>query len=115
MNKDEFLILDSTGFPLLYQVVAVYKERGKASLVTSYGDYVGLHSLDRIEYVSDGPLFDKRDYSIGDTIVWVDGECVYEGEIKSLYDPYARVVNVKKLMPVDHTSNVPYWKISEKL
>ena len=106
-------INDNEGTPLLHQIVAVYRDKYKASLVNAYGDYIGLHSLDYISYISEGPLFSKLNYDIGDIIIWIDGEDVYEGEIKSLYDPYASVVNVKKLMPINHVSNVSYWKISE--
>lgn len=66
-----------------------------------------------MKYISEGPLFSKRNYDIGDIIIWIDGEDIYEGEIEYLYDPYARVVNIKKLMPVNHVANVSYWKISE--
>lgn len=81
--------------------------------MTSYGEYIGLYPIRDVKYVSKYPLFSKSDYEVGSTIVWIDGEDVYEGEISTLYDPYARVVNVKKLMPINHVANVSYWKISE--
>lgn len=113
LGEDKLPILGDDGQPLLYQVVAVYRGRDRVSLVTSYGEYIGLYPVRDIEVVSRKPLFSKDSYEEGFIIVWIDGEDVYEGEIETLYDSYAKVINVKKLMPVNHASNVSYWKISE--
>lgn len=106
-------IIGNEGFPILYQVVSVYRDRGRAGIVTSYGEHVGLHPLKDLEYVSEGPLFSKSDYKEGTTVIWIEDEDVYEGVIDTLHESSARIVDVKKLMPIDYSVRIPYWKIPE--
>lgn len=58
-------------------------------------------------------MFRSDNYEEDMVVTWVDHEGVYEGTIDTLYNSFAKMRNVKKLMPVDHTVRVPYWKISE--
>lgn len=109
----ELPVCDRLGVPIEYQVVAIYNKRHSAALVSSYGEYVGVHHLGNIRYVSDGPLFKREDYSVGSNVIWLDGEDVYEGVIKTLHQSSAQIVNVKRLYPINHEVRVPYWKISE--
>ena len=99
--------------PILYQVISIYKNRGKASLASSYGEHAGLYPLEDLKFVSDSPIFKKSDYEVGTIVVWADGEDVYEGVIDYLYESFARIIDVKKLMPINYSVRVPYWKIPE--
>ena len=62
---------------MLCQVTSVYRDRGKASIVTSYGEHLGVHPIQNLRYVSQDPLFNKRDYTEGTVVIWVEGEDVY--------------------------------------
>lgn len=89
----------------------MYPQRDKVSLVTSSGDYVGLHDRRLVEYIDSGPLFHRDDYEVGSRVIWIDGETVYEGVIETLHYSTATMVDIKKLMPIDLSMKVPYWKI----
>lgn len=113
LDKFKLPVADRYGNPCEYQVVAVYQDTMKAGLVTSYGEYIGLHDIDNILYVSEGPLFKEEDYEVGTPVVWVDEEDVYEGIIENLHSMTATIGNVKKLYSVDYKVRIPYWKIPE--
>ena len=113
LDKIRLPVTDRRGEPSKYQVVAVYRETMKVGLVTSYGEYIGLHDISHILYVDKGPIFMKEDYEIGKVVVWLDNEDVYEGTIETLHDATATMKNIKKLMPVDYKIRIPYWKIPE--
>lgn len=104
---------DRNGIPCIYQVVSVYRDTMKVGLVTSYGEYVGLHDISQILYVSEGPLFKKEDYEVDKVVLWVDNEDVYEGVIDTLHESTATIKNVKKLFSVDYKVRIPYWKIPD--
>lgn len=114
-------LLDSHGFPVLdahkhyceYQVVSVYRDRGRVSLVTSYGEHIGTYDMKDIRYCREGPIFKKEDYEKNSLVVWAEGEDVYEGRIETLHDTTAKIVEVKKLYPVNYSVRIPYWKIPE--
>lgn len=106
-------ILDWYGNPCQYQVVAVYRDTGKVGLVTSYGEYIGLHDENKILYVDVGPIFKSEDYEEGTVVVWIEEEDIYEGVIDTLHNSTVTVREVKKLMPVDYKIRIPYWKIPD--
>lgn len=106
-------VSDMKGNICEYQVVSVYRDTMKAGLVTSYGEYIGLYDLESILYVDEGPIFKKEDYKVGNKVVWVDNEDVYEGIIDYLHDATASIKSVKKLFSVDYRVRIPYWKIPE--
>lgn len=113
LDKSKQIVLDTDGSPLLYQITAVYREFMKVGLVTYYGEYVGTHNLDNIIYVSSNPIFVKEDYTVDTKVIWIDHEDVYEGVIDSLGDNTAKIRHIKKLLPINHTVRIPYWKIPD--
>lgn len=113
IDKSGNIILDKDSIPILYQITAVYRDFRKVGLVTYYGEYVGTHSIDSVVYVAEGPIFRKEEYEVGSNVIWIDHEDVYEGTIESLGDSTAKMINIRKLMPIDYTASVPYWKIPD--
>lgn len=105
--------ISDKGVPCEYQIVAVYKDTRKVGLVTTYGEYIGLHSIEDTLYVGEGPIFNRADYEIGTKVIWTDHEEVYEGIIQILHEATATITDVKKLMPIDYKIRIPYWKIPE--
>lgn len=113
LDKLNLPVSDRYGIPCQYQVVAVYRDTRKVGLVTSYGEYIGTHDIDIVLYLEEGPLFKKEDYDVGNPVVWIDNEDIYEGIIEVLHDSTASIKSVKKLYPVDYKVRIPYWKIPE--
>lgn len=113
LDKINLPVSDRYGIPCLYQVVSVYRDKLKVGLVTSYGEYVGLHDINKVLYVSEGPLFKREEYEEGTSVIWIEEEDVYEGVIDTLHDMTATIKSVKKLMPLDYKVRIPYWKIPE--
>ena len=113
LDKFKLPVSDRHGIPCSYQVVAVYQDTMRAGLVTSYGEYIGVHDISNILYVGEGPLFKKEDYEVGTTVVWIDNEDIYEGIIDVLHEATATITNIKKLFSVDYKVRIPYWKIPE--
>lgn len=113
LDKIRQPVSDRYGVPCLYQVVAVYQDTMRAGLVTSYGEYIGVHDISQLIYVDSTPLFRKEDYSKGTTVVWLDNEDIYEGVIDVLHEATATIRNIKKLFSVDYKVRIPYWKIPE--
>lgn len=106
--EDDKPVLDKEGNLCEYQVISVHHDISKVGLVSYYGEYLGRYDLSKVQYVSPGPLFDSSQYSVGERVVWLDTDGVYEGVIESLYKSAAKMSNIKKLLPVDHTARVTY-------
>lgn len=113
LDKLRLPVSSRDGTPCEYQVVSVYQDKMKVGLVTSYGEYIGLHDVNHVSYVSEGPLFKKEDYDVGTVVIWADNEDVYEGTISNLHESSATIKNIKKLLSVDTKMRIPYWKIPE--
>lgn len=107
------LVRDDEGYPLLYQIISVYEDQ--VSLVTSYGELIGKYDKSQIVYHSDTPIFSSKDYEIGQKVTWITNSDVYEGIITHLRSRTARVVNIKKLYPINEKMDIPYYKLSGDL
>lgn len=94
-----------------FQVTAVYSDRAKVSLVNSLREPVGMFSFYEVQYINDEPLFNQDEFSDGDSVSWIDGEDVYSGIISSRKKSTAEIIDIKKLYPVDHHRNIPYYKL----
>ena len=105
------LVRDLEGNPYIYQIVRVYQDKKRVSLVNSYGESIGTFSIKDIEYFSSEPIFKSSDYCVGQVVNWIEYEDVYEGVIDRLKENTAEISNIKKLMPLDLKKNLPYYKI----
>ena len=107
------IVTDKYGEPLLYQITAVYRDKSKVSLVTSYGESVGLYDYSSIRLVSRKPIFTKDMYDLYEKVIWIEGDDVFEGKITTLHESKAEVSDVKKLYPLDYRKRVPYYKLTK--
>lgn len=80
-------------------------------MVTDYGEEIGLYSIEDINITDDDPLFKMEDYYVGQSIVWIDYDNVYEGKISKLHSSTAEISEIRKLYPLDVRKRVPYYKI----
>lgn len=94
-----------------FQVTAVYSDRARVSLVNPLREPVGTFSFYEVQYISDEPLFNKDEFSDGDSVSWIDGDDVYSGTISSRKKSTAEIIDIKKLYPVDYHKNIPYYKL----
>lgn len=105
-------VSDSEGNPYVYQIIKVFRNSQKVSLVNSYGESVGTFSYSDIEFCSYEPLFKSTDYQLGQVVSWLEGDDSYEGVITNLKDNVAEVSNIKKLYPWDYKKFLPYYKLN---
>lgn len=115
LNKDGLPILGEDDEPIKYQAISVYLDKQKVGLVNHLGEYIGIRPIAEISYLSEGPMFSKEDYEVDMPVEWIDNDGAYEGIINVLFEGSARVINVKKLYPVDYSVKVPYWKLSNRI
>lgn len=112
LRQSGSLIVDSSGNPYVYQIIKVFRNSKRASLVNAYGEPVGTFNYSDIEFCSNDSLFKSTDYYVGQEVSWAEGEDVFEGVISKIRDNSAEVSEIKRLMPLDYKKSVPYYKLS---
>lgn len=112
LKQSGSLVSDPEGNPYVYQIIKVFRNSHKVSLVNSYGESVGTFNYSDIEFCSYEPLFKSTDYQVGQVVSWLEGDDSYEGVITDLKDNTAEVSNIKKLFPWDYKKSLPYYKLN---